>query len=246
LLYHELAHANDFFPSTRWLTYSDTKTVYDAVNEVYQARQIESDFLQNNYPLDPQYLSGGNELTKLAQVRFRDPDAIQEYQKSFTMEYVANMFKTEGAPQFYSYSTTREDFAILFDGFMMYARYGVNRDVAVSDQDYNNFVWGQRDRKGESWIKPRVSFVASSVLPEFSEASGIISNLSPPLSLDNTVSWRNSVLIPTSGLSALESKQLKSGHRDHRLIPLNGEIWHYDQLNKYNKNKRFGVLERDE
>ena len=246
LLYHELAHANDFFPSTRWLTYSDSKTVYDAVNEVYQARQIESDFLQNNYPLDPQYLSGGNELTKLAQVRFRDPDAIQEYQKSFTMEYVANMFKTEGAPQFYSYSTTREDFAILFDGFMMYARYGVNRDVAVSDQDYNNFVWGQRDRKGESWIKPRVSFVASSVLPEFSEASGIISNLSPPLSLDNTVSWRDSVLIPSDDLSAHESEQLKSGHRDHRLIPLNGEIWHYDQLNKYNKNKRFGVLERDE
>ena len=42
LLYHELAHANDFFPSTRWLSYSSSKTVYDAVNEVYQARQIES------------------------------------------------------------------------------------------------------------------------------------------------------------------------------------------------------------
>ena len=57
----------------------------------------------------------------LAQVRFRDPDAIQEYQKDFTMDFVADMFKTEGAPQFYSYSTTREDFAILFSEFMMYA-----------------------------------------------------------------------------------------------------------------------------
>ena len=60
------------------------------------------------------------------------------------------------------------------------------------------------------------------------------------------MSWRDSVSIPSDDLSALESKQLKSGHRDHRLIPLNGEIWHYDQLKKYNKNKRFGVLERDE
>ena len=188
LLYHELAHANDFFPSTRWLSYSSSKTVYDAVNEVYQARQIESDFLQNSYPLDPQYLSGGNELTKLAQVRFRDPDSIQEYQKLFSMDDVANMFKTEGAPQFYSYSTTREDFAILFDGFMMYARYGVSRDVGVSDQAYTDFVWGQRDRKGEIWIKPRLAFVASSVLPEFSEASGIISELPLPSALDVNVS----------------------------------------------------------
>ena len=45
LLYHELAHANDFFPSTRWLTYSNSTTVYDAVVEVYNANQIVSDYL---------------------------------------------------------------------------------------------------------------------------------------------------------------------------------------------------------
>ena len=232
LLYHELAHANDFFPSTRWLSYSPSKTVYDAVNEVYQARQIESDFLQNSYPLDPQYLSGGNELTKLAQVRFRDPDSIQEYQKLFSMDDVANMFKTEGAPQFYSYSTTREDFAILFDGFMMYARYGVSRDVGVSDQAYTDFVWGQRDRKGEIWIKPRLAFVASSVLPEFSEASGIISELPLPSALDDNVSWRESVS------SIPETSRSHDHKRDHRLMPMEGEIWHYDQR----KSRNCGLL----
>ena len=83
LLYHELAHANDYFPSTRWLTYSSSRTVYNAVVEVYQAGEIESDYLQVNYPLDPLYASGGeNESTKLAQVRFRNPDLITELQTS--------------------------------------------------------------------------------------------------------------------------------------------------------------------
>ena len=167
-------------------------------------------------------------MTKLAQVRFRDPDSIQEYQKLFSMDDVANMFKTEGAPQFYSYSTTREDFAILFDGFMMYARYGVSRDVGVSDQAYTDFVWGQRDRKGEIWIKPRLAFVASSVLPEFSEASGIISELPLPSALDDSVSWRESVS------SIPETSRSHDHKRDHRLMPMEGEIWHYDQRESHN------------
>ena len=87
-----------------------SKTVYDAVNEVYQAQQIQSDYLQNNFPLVLANSYNGVEMQKLAQVRFRDPDAIQEYQKDFTMSFVADMFKTEGAPQFYSYSTTRGGF----------------------------------------------------------------------------------------------------------------------------------------
>ena len=225
LLYHELAHANDFFPSSRWLTYPMSKTVYDAVNEVYQAQQIQSDYLQNNFPLVVANSYNGVEMQKLAQVRFRDPDAIQEYQKDFTMSFVADMFKTEGAPQFYSYSTTREDFAILFDGFMMYARYGINRDVGVSDQQYNSFVWGQRDRKGESWIKPRIEFVTNRVLPEFYDADAIIQNMPEPLVLDNSVNWRSSVVVSPDDSSESE---LNISVRDKRLTPMDGEIWHFD------------------
>ena len=224
LLYHELAHANDFFPSTRWLSYSNSTTIYDAVVEVYNAQQIESDFLQNNYPLDPFYASGGqNELTKLAQVRFRDPNLVTQQQIDYTMNDVANMFKTEGAPQFYSYSSTREDLAILFDGFMMHARYGVSRDVAVSDQDYSDIVWGQRDRIGESWIKPRVSFVATRVLPEFSSAATVVQNMAPPTALQDGKTWRDSVVI--DDLTAFKDQKMpaeKNEPVDLRLVPMDG------------------------
>ena len=224
LLYHELAHANDFFPSTRWLSYSNSTTIYDAVVEVYNAQQIESDFLQNNYPLDPFYASGGqNELTKLAQVRFQDPNLVTQQQIDYTMTDVANMFKTEGAPQFYSYSSTREDLAILFDGFMMHARYGVSRDVAVSDQDYSDIVWGQRDRIGESWIKPRVSFVATRVLPEFSSAATVVQNMAPPTALQDGKTWRDSVVI--DDLTAFKDQKMpaeKNEPVDSRLVPMDG------------------------
>ncbi|MGY8883638.1 MAG: hypothetical protein ACKVKD_09130 [Pseudomonadales bacterium] len=224
LLYHELAHANDYFPSTRWLTYSNSRTVYNAVVEVYQAGEIESDYLQANYPLDPLYASGGeNELTKLAQVRFRNPDLITELQKSYTMMDVAEMFATEGAPQFYSYSSTREDLAILFDGFMMVTRYGVSRDVAVSDQQYSDIVWGQRDRIGESWIKPRVSFVATRVLPEFTDAATLAQALAAPLVLDDSKTWSDSVSIQGSSSAMIKSeKRSPALLRDARLIPQDG------------------------
>jgi hypothetical protein len=229
LLYHELAHANDYFPSFRWLTYSRDTTVYDAVVEVYNNNQILSDYLQDNYPLDPLYSSGGqNELTKLAQVRFRNPDLVTDQQIAYSMTDVANMFKTEGAPQFYSYSSTREDLAILFDGFMMHARFGVSRDVAVSDQQYSDIVWGQRDRMGEEWIKPRVSFVATRVLPEFTGAIDFIQALPPPLVMDDSKTWRESVVIHSAS-SALESRgqDMSTQHlKDHRLLPVEGIYRH--------------------
>jgi len=240
LLYHELAHANDYFPSTNWLTYSTNTTVYDAVVEVYNANEIISDFLQDNYPLDPLYASGGqNELTKLAQVRFRNPDLVTDEQIAYTMEDVANMFKTEGAPQFYSYSSTREDLAILFDGFMMHARYGVSRDVAVSDQAYSDIVWGQRDRMGEDWIRPRMSFVTNRILPEYSEANSVIQNLSPPLALDDSKTWRNSVVLDSTQRAEGVRKSSKPAKRvrDPRLVPQNGVHSHnHIDLKRLNDN----------
>ena len=222
LLYHELAHANDYFPSTSWLTYSNTRTIYDALVEVYNANQILSDYLQDNYPLDSLYAAGGsNELTKLAQVRFRDPSLVTQQQIDYTMSDVATMFKTEGAPQFYSYSSTREDLAILFDGFMMSARYDVSRDVAVSDQSYSQIVWGQRGRMGESWIKPRMSFVSNRVLPEFTQADTLIHNMAPPRFLQVSKTWINSVVIDSVFSRSLQSK-VGISKRDSRLVPQDG------------------------
>jgi hypothetical protein len=164
---------------------------------------------------------------------------VTDEQIAYTMEDVANMFKTEGAPQFYSYSSTREDLAILFDGFMMHARYGVSRDVAVSDQAYSDIVWGQRDRMGEEWIKPRMSFVTNRILPEYSEANSVIQNLSPPLALDDSKTWRNSVVLDSTQRAEGVRKSSKPAKRvrDPRLVPQNGVHSHnHIDLKRLNDN----------
>ena len=90
---------------------------------------------------------------------------------------------------------------------------------------YNSFVWGQRDRKGESWIKPRIEFVTNRVLPEFYDADAIIQNMPEPLVLDNSVNWRSSVVVSPDDSSESE---LNTRVRDKRLTPMDGEIWHFD------------------
>ncbi len=230
LLYHELAHANDYFPSESWDGFNGTETFLTVVNDLFNNSAIQSDDLQRALPLDENWATGGqNELTKLGQVRFQGESA-NDTQKAYTMEDVANMFKTEGAPQFYSYSSTREDYAILFDAFMMHARYDVSRDVAVSDQNYDQIVWGQRGREGETQIKPRVKFVTERVLPEYTEAASIIDNLPAPQPFDPNKSWRDnlimqeSVQVDTKGLAANLMKLTKKV--DSRLIPKDGEARH--------------------
>ncbi|OKY27108.1 hypothetical protein [Thalassotalea sp. PP2-459] len=233
LLYHELAHANDYFPSTSWDELNESNTTFlTLVNRLFTDQEIQSDDLQRALPLDQGWATGGqNEMTKLGQVRFQDPTLITEQQKAYTMEDVANLFKTEGAPQFYSYSSTREDYAILFDGFMMKVRYGVDRDVAVSDQDYDDIVWGQRGREGETQIKPRVQFVTERIIPEFAtEAADFLANMPAATPLDPSKSWSENINISEgatinahslAGQLATKAKQI-----DTRLIPKDGEKRH--------------------
>jgi len=230
LLYHELAHANDYFPSTTWQELNRSTSFLTTVNKLFNDKNIISDGLQRSYPLDPLWANGGqNEMTKLAQVRFRGESSTSQ-QRAYTPDDVANLFKTEGAPQFYSYSSTREDYAILFDGFMMQARYNVLRDVAVSDQDYDQIFWGQRGRVGEVWIKPRVEYVTTRTLPELSLAPQLIDALDEPIHLDISKSWRESVEIETQlapQASSIAEYMLKQSlKRDSRLLPKEGRNRH--------------------
>lgn len=230
LLYHELAHANDFFPSDSWAELQRSDTLVNIVSDLYNSKKIQSDDLQRMLPLDYGWASGEqNEMTKLGQVRFQDPNLITEEQKGYSMEDVANLFKTESAPKFYSYSSTREDYAVLFDAFMMHARYNVSRDVAVSDPNYSKVVWGQRGREGEERIKPRVKFVVERILPEYTEAANIINALPAPISFDPNKTWNENLTI--TQLEATNSTSVKpvltlKRKGDTRLLPKDGESHH--------------------
>ena len=218
LLYHELAHANDFYPSTLWNNINMASSVVAVTNSEYNSNNIQSDLLQNAHPLV------GNKMWSLGDVRFRG-DTASASEKALSPDDVAQLFKQEDAPQFYSYSSTREDFAILFDGFMMKTRFNVDRDVAVSNQTYDTIYWGQRGRIGEPNIKARVKFVTEKILPEFTQAAVLIDELAVPLSMNTNISWSESVTFEDAPSNNTIAGQLlrASKYKDPRLVPLNGK-----------------------
>ncbi|MDN3653024.1 hypothetical protein QWY77_09685 [Thalassotalea ponticola] len=167
LLYHELAHANDFLPSDEWTAYSaDTSLLEAAV-----AKSQISTNLTRLYPLQ------SDEMRGLAEVRFvtGEPNALQ---RSYLPDDVVEFYRPDKANGFYNYTTEREDLAILFEEAMMSLRFNVQRDTAVTsvavfdsddqliEQDSYIVAWGQRGRVSEEQIIDRAKYVTSRILAE--------------------------------------------------------------------------------
>jgi hypothetical protein len=170
LMYHELAHANDFFPSDEWYVHNSTERVLDAAIST----NFESDKLAISIPLASQ------EMVNLGQVSFAGNIAT-ELQKSYLPIDIENFFKPDRASDYYAYSSLREDYAMLFEELMMQSRFNIRRDVAITNQPMGNNVsandyivtWGQRGRIGDNKLRERVLFTANRVLPEFDSQTAI-------------------------------------------------------------------------
>ena len=193
LMYHELAHANDFFAQSSWASLNRNDRILNAAEKVLQSTGIQSDSLSISLPLY------GDEMYRLAKVRYQGETATTTEQ-SYSPNDVTSFFSPEHAPQFYNYSSKREDYAMLFDGFMMKARYDIDRDIAITNQpqsasDEYIVTWGQRGRIGDENIKQRVDYVTRRILPEFTSASSIISNLSAPIAMESGKTWGENLAI---------------------------------------------------
>lgn len=201
LMYHELAHANDFFNYQVWSTLS-------AANDplsYYNRNNTQSDSLNSALPLTSQ------ELHELAEVRYGGETASAT-QRGYTAQQVANWFQPDGAVSFYSYYTRREDFANLVERFMMLYRLGVSSDVGVftSETIENNealITWGQRNRVNATQLQQRVDFAVSRVLPQFNVPQ-IQSELPDPQLLPAGTSWRDTLTLTETGdvVESVDSK----------------------------------------
>jgi hypothetical protein len=197
LLYHELSHANDFFPNNEWFSHPATMRVLDAA----QSTSFESDSLSISYPL------ASDKMKALAQVSFNGNQSSVE-QIALSPSDIAQFFSTDDASDYYSYSSEREDYAMLFEELMMQTRYGVLRDVAITNRPQADVVtardyivhWGQRGRIGEDNIKTRVAFVATRVLPEL-EIQTHINALPMPIAMLPGQDWMQNLTISQNKLS---------------------------------------------
>jgi len=206
LLYHELAHANDYFPKQLWGTLDSENRLLDAA----LAQSPISDLMTVRYPLNSQILKS------LARVRFAGETAT-ELEKSYTPQEISTLFEPDGAVHFYGFNTEREDFAMLFEELMMQHRYGIYRDVAVTnnpshDEDTsNNYIvdWGQRGRLAEPQIRERMRYVTSNVLPEF-DVDNAISLLPNSIEMTHGKSWHENLMLNGANKRTLGYSQPKA------------------------------------
>jgi hypothetical protein len=164
LMYHELGHANDFFPSDVWAGLSSA----DDPLSFFRNNGANSDIMISNFPLTSSQLKG------LAQVSFSG----------------------DIASSYYSYLNEREDFATLFERFMMQHRLGASADIGiVNTQNNPDFLvtWGQRDRFNHSSIQARTRFTVANILPELGNIGALQAELPDPIQLQQNVSWFSNI-----------------------------------------------------
>lgn len=204
LLYHELAHANDYFPSTEWGTYSGSSRFLDAA---LNKAEISDDLIVL-FPLQSQ------EMKDLAAVRFLGEDA-NAIQKAYKPDDVSLFYKDDISNGFYNYTNEKEDLGILFESLMMSLRYGVQRDTAVTSDSNGGYVvsWGQRGRIGEASISERASYATSRLLPEFDLT--LVDSLPAPIQMIKGLDWWDNLTISPQGTAQLQSKSISQlGNKD--------------------------------
>ena len=212
LLYHELAHAADFFPpSDRALT--PTRSIWDNAVSRISLNSLPSDVLATTYPLRSAEWKG------LGQVLYQGATPTEE-QKSYTAAQVGAFFGSDVASDDYAYSiyldnNSREDLAMLFEEFMMAHRHGVRYDVAYTNKWTDNLTsdqlvvaWGQRGRIGDARIKPRVKLVVQRIAPWI--AGSAVDSLAAPVQFRAGATWSESLFQASSPRGGVSARRIES------------------------------------
>ena len=192
LLYHELAHANDFFPRSVHATLTGPRLL-DDYSRRNASKSLISDQVSKTYPLT------STEMMGLANVSFLGA-AASNVQKTYQASDVSTFFSADIASDFYAYSSTREDTAMLFEEAMMSYRYQILRDVAVTNKpailtaDSLIIDWGQRGRIAQDSLENRAALVIDEMLPELNGIS-LVESLPEPINMVQGQSWRQTLAI---------------------------------------------------
>lgn len=207
LMYHELAHANDFFPSTTWQNVGNNTTPL----AYFQNNSASSEELDRQYPLR------SDELHALAQVSFSGETPTSQ-QVNYRGNDIEGFFTPDIASSYYSYFTTREDYATLVERFMMLYRLGAEADLAIiDDASGDDFIvtWGQRNRISELGLRDRTAFAVSRAYPELGSISNVAqlqAQLPSPLLMDTTKGWFENVDL-SSGTDSVSANRKKVRHK---------------------------------
>ncbi len=187
LLFHELAHANDFMPPGFVGQLNPQLTALNAINDLSSVRISTGLTIQSPLNSQMQY--------NLAQIMYRGVKAT-DAQKQLLPEQVGLDFSADGASDSYSYSSQYEDTAMLFEEVMMKYHYNIDRELAFTDAppatgaSCASYVvrWGVRNRIGNPLVKSRAEIIVQKILG-LNNTAAYFAALPAPRSMLTGVDW---------------------------------------------------------
>ncbi|MFK8082295.1 MAG: hypothetical protein AB8B97_18570 [Granulosicoccus sp.] len=207
LLFHELAHANDFLPPNATSLLNSELSSGEALIEIRD--QWLSLKLYERLPLNSTLARG------LARVRFEGIEPTDE-QRQVSGDVVGADIAEDGAVQFYGYFTMQEDFATLFEAVQMKRLFDADLHLAFTSQPENpeNFFcedllveWGVLNRLGNPTVQLRASDVTQSIYGPDPSLDTFLANLAgTETPMDIGVNWCTNLDNPLSLASDLKSR----------------------------------------
>ncbi|MFT6984758.1 MAG: hypothetical protein ACJAT7_000559 [Psychromonas sp.] len=217
LLFHELAHANDFMPQQLISSLDLSQTTRSELNRLAPQRlNIE---LATSYPLTSQ------ELFNHAAILYQGTEPTEQ-QQSDSAAYLGSLMQEEGANHLYSYLNQAEDVAMLFQASMLKKSFDVDMDSAFvikpqgSDLSCADYLvgWGVRNRIADTQTKPRAQFISQRILPD-SDFNNFFDNLESEQTFPALINWCNTSLSETRRTSFNnKGKVFRRGHQHGLLI----------------------------
>lgn len=167
LLFHELTHANDYFPSVFY------KSQDLNLNKTYQKMGHER-FLKSKLMSDQQTtFLNSSKLKHISQILYKGVSATPA-DSLILAEDIIQEFKNDIANDVYAYVNSREDFAMCAEEALMLYYYNIPKYTAIIRLPGPYFVepknyiyqiaWGEKSRVLKPHIKNRAIFAIESVL----------------------------------------------------------------------------------
>ena len=196
LLYHELSHAADFMPAAGLDEVDPAGTALDAIWA--QRFSWPSSRLASEMPLRSGFMRA------LGEIFFSGRTATEE-EEALLPDDIVDAFTTDGAVDFYSYSSQFEDLADLHETVLMSYHHDLEKDVAIvgtqSEERGDALVaWGQRGRMTDPNVIDRMRFVIDAMYPgDAQELHGYLGARPAPLPMRRGDTWAENVVLAGGG-----------------------------------------------
>ena len=191
LLFHELSHAADFAPPSSFGELRRSETVFGAINSSWPWPSTD---LVRVHPLS------SNLMKILAAVSFTGAEPSPQVAALLPDDLVQE-FSTDGAVDYYSYSSQFEDLADLHTAALMSRHFGQEQDTGITDNPSDDetpltVAWGQRGRMTDPAVIARTRWVVEAMYPgNVHELDSYLTSRPAPLPMRRGDTWTNNIVL---------------------------------------------------